>query len=88
MTHIDVGVITGIHDAVRPLISQDTLSRSYGAAVREGSGIPVIEMDESVRMLNQQGGSAHLDRSRLKRVQTPQVFISDRIKRHNRKFQR
>ncbi len=80
LTHIDEGVITGIHDAVRPLISQDTLSRCYAAAVREGSGIPVIEMDESVRMLDHQGGSAHMDRSRLKRVQTPQVFRSDRIK--------
>ncbi|MCD4711185.1 MAG: 2-C-methyl-D-erythritol 4-phosphate cytidylyltransferase [Bacteroidales bacterium] len=80
LTHIDEGVITGIHDAARPLISQDTLSRSYAAAVREGSGIPVIEMDESIRMLNQQGGSVHMDRSRLKRVQTPQVFRSDRIK--------
>lgn len=80
LTHIDEGVITGIHDAVRPLISQETLSRSYDAAVREGSGIPVIEMDESIRMLNQQGGSVHMDRSRLKRVQTPQVFRSDRIK--------
>lgn len=80
LTYIDVGVITGIHDAVRPLISQATLSRSYDAAVCEGSGIPVIEMNESVRMLNQQGGSTHMDRSRLKRVQTPQVFRSDRIK--------
>jgi len=80
LTHIDEGIITGIHDAARPLISQDTLSRSYAAAVREGSGIPVIEMDESIRMLNQQGGSVHMDRSRLKRVQTPQVFRSDRIK--------
>lgn len=80
LTYIDVGVITGIHDAVRPLISQDTLSRSYDAAVREGSGIPVIEMDESIRILNQQGGSTRMDRSRLRRVQTPQVFRSDRIK--------
>jgi 2-C-methyl-D-erythritol 4-phosphate cytidylyltransferase len=72
--------ITGIHDAVRPLVSQATLIRSYDAAVREGSGIPVIEMDESVRLLDPKGVSSHVERSRLRRVQTPQVFRSERIK--------
>jgi 2-C-methyl-D-erythritol 4-phosphate cytidylyltransferase len=80
LSHIAGGVITGIHDAVRPFASLETLDRSYHAALLEGSGIPVIEMDESVRMLDQQRGSVHMDRSRLRRVQTPQVFSSDRIK--------
>ena len=71
--------LIGIHDAVRPLVSADTLIRCYDAAAREGSGIPVIDMEESVRMLDEQKGSIHMDRSRLKRVQTPQVFRSDRI---------
>ena len=31
-------------------------------------------------MLDAEGGSVHMDRSSLKRVQTPQVFRSDRIK--------
>jgi len=73
--------LIGIHDAVRPLVSQDTLARSYNIAGREGSGIPVVEMDESVRMIDGQGGSEHLDRSSLKRVQTPQVFSAERIKK-------
>ncbi len=77
---IDKETLTGIHDAVRPLVSQDTLIRCYDAALRKGSGIPVVEMDESVRMLDAEGGSVHMDRSSLKRVQTPQVFRSDRIK--------
>jgi 2-C-methyl-D-erythritol 4-phosphate cytidylyltransferase len=77
---IDNETLTGIHDAVRPLVSQDTLIRCYDAALRKGSGIPVVEMDESVRMLDAEGGSVHMDRSSLKRVQTPQVFRSDRIK--------
>jgi 2-C-methyl-D-erythritol 4-phosphate cytidylyltransferase len=88
---IDQEELIGIHDAVRPLVSQDTLTRCYEAAIREGSGIPVIDMEESVRMLEGQGGSRHMDRSRLKRVQTPQVFRSDRIKKayqqpYNQKF--
>ncbi len=79
LTHVDQESLTGIHDAVRPLVSQDTLARCYEAALRKGSAIPVIDMDESVRMLDTKGGSVYVDRSSLKRVQTPQVFRSDRI---------
>ena len=72
--------LIGIHDAVRPLVGQDTLKRCYDAAERKGSGIPVFDMDESVRMLKGQDSSLPVDRSRLKRVQTPQVFRSEQIK--------
>lgn len=80
LNHVDQASLVGIHDAVRPLVSQDTLARCYDAALRKGSGIPVLEMDESVRKLDKKGGSSHMDRSSLKRVQTPQVFRSERIK--------
>jgi len=80
LTRVDQASLVGIHDAVRPLVSQDTLKRCYDAALRKGSGIPVIEMDESVRKLDKQGGSLPMDRSGLRRVQTPQVFRSERIK--------
>ena len=80
LSQLDQASLVGIHDAVRPLVSQDTLVRCYDAALRKGSGIPLIEMDESVRMLDKEGGSAPMDRSSLRRVQTPQVFRSERIK--------
>jgi len=72
--------LLGIHDAVRPLVSMDTLARTYDSALREGSGIPVMEMEESVRMLLAGGTSSHMDRSKLRKVQTPQVFRSEQIK--------
>ena len=72
--------LIGIHDAVRPLVGQDTLARCYDAAERRGSGIPVLDLDDSIRILDDQGSSLPMDRSRLKRVQTPQVFRSDEIK--------
>jgi 2-C-methyl-D-erythritol 4-phosphate cytidylyltransferase len=81
LKQIDKETLIGIHDAARPLVSQDTLIRCYDAALRKGSGIPVVEMDESVRMLDAEGGSVHMDRNSLKRVQTPQVFRSNRIKK-------
>jgi 2-C-methyl-D-erythritol 4-phosphate cytidylyltransferase len=80
LDHIGKGWLVGIHDAVRPLVSLETISRCYGAAEESGSAIPVLEMDESVRMVGPGGRSENLDRSRLKRVQTPQVFRSELIK--------
>jgi len=76
---IDPDCIVGIHDAVRPLVSRETISRSYKAAAETGSGIPVIEMDESVRRITEERGSENLERANLRRVQTPQVFKSEQI---------
>ncbi|MFO7670637.1 MAG: 2-C-methyl-D-erythritol 4-phosphate cytidylyltransferase [Bacteroidales bacterium] len=73
------GCIVGIHDAVRPLVSQETIGRCYRAAIETGSGIPVVEMDDSVRMITGMG-SENLDRAILRRVQTPQVFRSELIR--------
>lgn len=78
---IDRQCIVGIHDAVRPLVGPDTIERCYASAAEQGSGIPVVDMDESVRLTGEGDGSIHLDRSRLKRVQTPQVFQSEMIKK-------
>lgn len=79
LNHIQGEVVVGIHDAVRPLVSLDTLVRCYDSAEKHGSGIPAIEMIESVRTLEGGSRSRHLDRSMLRIVQTPQVFRSKQI---------
>ena len=77
---VEDGMVVGIHDAVRPLVSQQTLQRTYSSASNRGSGIPVIALDDSLRMLDEAGGSTRVDRTLLRRVQTPQVFQSTQIK--------
>ncbi|MEN8201719.1 MAG: 2-C-methyl-D-erythritol 4-phosphate cytidylyltransferase [Bacteroidota bacterium] len=79
------GRIVGIHDAVRPFVSCDTLERCYSMAEKTGGAIPVTDMDESIRMIAHDHSSVHMDRSMLKRVQTPQVFRSELIKEAYRK---
>lgn len=86
LNHVEEGMVVGIHDAVRPLVSLRTLERSYSSAVRWGSGVPVIELDDSVRMVDTQGGSVGVDRTKLRRVQTPQVFQSGLIKQAYNKY--
>ena len=77
--------IVGIHDAVRPLVSLETLERSYAMAEKTGGAIPVTDMDESIRRIQAEGSSVVMDRSQFKRVQTPQVFRSELIKEAYRK---
>ncbi len=77
---MDDNLVVGIHDAVRPLVSLKTLERCYESAAERGSGIPVIKMEESVRLVKEQGHSVRMDRLKLRRVQTPQVFKSEMIK--------
>ena len=77
---IENDVVVGIHDAVRPFVSMETLERCYSTAYKSGSAIPVIDMDESVRLVKGENSSVHMDRSALKRVQTPQVFQSEMIR--------
>ena len=70
--------IVGIHDAVRPLVSFETLERSYSEAEKSGSAVPVIDVEDSLRTVIGLGNSV-LDRSSVKRVQTPQVFLAEKI---------
>jgi len=81
LEEIPDGMLVGIHDAVRPLVSVETIRRCYAAAEETGSGIPVLAMDESVRQLDAGNNSRNLERATLRRVQTPQTFRSEEIKR-------
>jgi 2-C-methyl-D-erythritol 4-phosphate cytidylyltransferase len=71
------GVI-GVHDGVRPFVSANTLGNTYKTAVSKGNAVPVIDAFESIRQVTCTGNKA-LDRSTIKLVQTPQVFLSDQL---------
>lgn len=67
-----------IHDGVRPLVSEETLSRCCHTALEKGNAIPVLPVNESLRMIKGQENIA-VDRSLYFSVQTPQTFISGQI---------
>ena len=71
--------LIAIHDAVRPLVSFQTMKRCFDSARENGSAIPVIELEDTIRIIDQAGHSTHVDRTLLKRVQTPQVFQAGEI---------
>lgn len=65
--------LIAIHDGVRPLVSTDTIARTFDAALQHGSAIPVLPANESLRQGTPEHSSA-VDRSQYFMVQTPQVF--------------
>lgn len=69
-----------IHDAVRPLVNIDTISRCFDSAMKYGNALPAISPDESVR-ITVAGGNKPLNRKNIYLVQTPQVFSVARIKK-------
>jgi 2-C-methyl-D-erythritol 4-phosphate cytidylyltransferase len=68
-----------IHDGVRPLVSQDTISRCFENAKIFGNAIPCLRMNESVREISTEGNKA-VERAKYRAIQTPQVFKSETIK--------
>jgi 2-C-methyl-D-erythritol 4-phosphate cytidylyltransferase len=73
------GEVVFIHDAVRPLVSEQTLHRCTEALETYGSAVPVLPIKESVRQLTN-GGSQALRRDQLRIVQTPQCFRREMLK--------
>ena len=68
-----------IHDAVRPLVSHETLTRCFNALNEHNAVVPAIPINDSIRevhgILNKS-----VDRSLYKRIQTPQCFESTMLK--------
>lgn len=72
--------VVGVHDGVRPFVSQEVLQRCYDLAEEKGAVIPVIPVVETVRKLTG-NGSETVPRNDYRLVQTPQVFEVSLLKR-------
>ena len=78
LTLINEPGIVGVHDGVRPFVSQKTLHNTYTMAAKSGNAVPVIDAFESVRQTDEKGNRA-IDRTTIKLVQTPQVFQTEQL---------
>lgn len=68
--------LVGVHDGVRPFVSKQTILNAYDTAGKTGAAIPVVELNDSLRMIS--NGVTHpADRGHFRLVQTPQVFRSE-----------
>jgi len=72
--------LVAIHDAVRPFVSVGTIKRCFTVAETKGNAVPFVEMNDSVRKI-EKGINYSVDRREYIRIQTPQVFDIDLIKK-------
>ena len=70
----DEEALVGVHDGVRPFVSTEVIARCYAEAARTGAVVPVTDVVETVRHLENDGRSTTVGRDEYKLVQTPQVF--------------
>ena len=68
-----------IHDAVRPLVSHETLMRCFNALNEHTAVVPAIPINDSIREVHGDLNKS-VDRSIYKRIQTPQCFESSMLK--------
>lgn len=72
--------LVAVHDAARPFASQATIGRCFETALKTGSAVPVVGLNESLRYFDGIE-SRSLHRVDYKLVQTPQVFHSAELKK-------
>ncbi len=74
------GKYIAIHDGVRPLVSEDTISTCFKALKNHSAVIPVVPMKESIRVVADNESRA-VDRGLYRTVQTPQCFDADVLRK-------
>lgn len=72
-----------VHDAARPLVSSDLISRVCNAARETGGALAALGASDTVKIVKRQGEAveveATLDRHNVYLAQTPQVFRRERF---------
>ncbi len=68
-----------VHDAARPLVTQDLTQRCLQSAQRHGAAIAALAVTDTLKEVDAAGGAirATIDRSRLWQAQTPQAVRRD-----------
>jgi len=77
---INESCLVAVHDAVRPFVSINTISRCFAVAEKKGNAVPYIEISDSIRHIDK-GANSSVERSKFVKIQTPQIFNINLIKK-------
>ena len=72
--------LAAVHDGARPLISLELIDRTVRAANSYGAAAPAIPVKDTIKVERSGLVETTPDRSRLRAVQTPQVFDFDLLR--------
>lgn len=81
LERVNTSGLVGVHDGVRPFVSQEVIARCYEQAAEKKAVVPVVNVVETVRHLCQGGRSETVPRDEYRLVQTPQVFDAELLLR-------
>jgi len=76
---IQENAIVAIHDAVRPLLSDNLINNCFQSALNNKNAICAVQAKDSVRLVNGLLNKT-LQRNQIYLVQTPQVFTIEQLK--------
>ncbi len=69
-----------IHDAIRPMVSQEIISDNISCCMQHGSAITVIPCAEAMLLTpDKESSEESVPREHLARTQTPQAFYLDKL---------
>lgn len=71
---LDAAGLVGIHDGVRPFVSEAVIKRCFEAADESKAAIPVLPVTDTLRHVDRNGVGRNVLRNDYRIVQTPQVF--------------
>lgn len=74
-------LVIAIHDGARPLVSTKLITRAFAQAKEMKSAIPALQCTDSIRFKEDEIKSHYLPREKVFRIQTPQVFVGDILKK-------
>ena len=82
LAQVDEAVeIVLVHDAARPLVTQETVSAAVAAAQEYGAAIVAVPVKDTIKQIDATGFvTATPDRKTLWSVQTPQAFTADLLR--------
>jgi 2-C-methyl-D-erythritol 4-phosphate cytidylyltransferase len=73
--------LVAIHDAARPLITPDLITRCLEVAAQEGASALAVPVTDTLHRIDASGCAAGtVDRTTLRAMQTPQVFCAAEIR--------
>lgn len=69
-----------VHDGARPLVTPQMIEMAIGALGDADGAVPVVPVDETLKQVKEDEVVKTIDRAKLRRVQTPQVFVTEVLK--------
>lgn len=72
--------LIGIHDAVRPFLSENLISKLFLEAEKNGNAVPYTKSTNSIRRIDGKRNFA-VERSEYVQIQTPQIFDASTLKK-------